>query len=221
MELSIVIPAYNEEQRISDVLNNYKTLKSEIIVVADGSDKTAEIARRAGVRVLEFKERLGKGGAIIEGFKAAKGDVLSFVDCDTAVTPHEFSRLLGVFREKKCDVLVGSRRLADSETRKKQPWGRRISSRLFNYFVRAVFRLKIKDTQCGIKFFKSESVKPLLDEIKHKGFEFDVELLWRLKKTGRKIVEEPVSWQHCSGSKFSLSYGPRMCFSLLKLRLTG
>lgn len=94
-----------------------------------------------------------------------------------------------------------------------------MSSKVFNILVNLMFDLGIKDTQCGAKVFKKSIVEPLLSMMKNRGFEFDVELLWRIKKGGFNIKEIPVEWKHEGNSTFSLKYSGIMLLNLLKLRL--
>lgn len=98
---------------------------------------------------------------------------------------------------------------------------RRISSKAFNILVNIIFNLGFEDTQCGAKFFRKEAISDVLNDLKTKEFEFDVELLWKLKKKGYNVVEYPITWKHSEGSSFSLFNGPKMIFSLLKVRLLG
>jgi dolichol-phosphate mannosyltransferase len=225
-DLSLIIPAHNEEKRISRVIKEYsKFLESrdinyEIIVVSDGTDGTAETARSAhlpNLRVLESKERLGKGGGIFSGFLESKGRILAFVDSDMSVTPRDFWRIYLSANSNTC--AIASRRCDDSVVIQKQPLMRRTMSNLFNLYVRALFGLRISDTQCGVKVFPKEKVVEAIKKMKSKGFEFDVELLWRLQKEGSQIVEVPIEWAHEAGSTFTLSNGPSMVFSLLLIRV--
>lgn len=117
------------------------------------------------------------------------------------------------------DGVIASRRVKGSQILIKQSLKRRIASKSFNIIVRIIFGLHFKDTQCGAKVFRKEAIKDVLSELKTKGFEFDVELLWRLKKKGYKIIEFPITWKHSEGSTFSLSNAPKMFFSLLKVRI--
>jgi len=224
MKISIVIPAYNEENRIKTVLSKYSNhfQDYEIIVVCDGIDNTLNIVKEASeryteIRLLNFKKRLGKGGAIIEGFKAAKGDRIGFVDADESVEPDDVKRMFDALSD--ADVVIASRRLKYSKILVKPSLKRRFASKMFNILVRMIFRLPFKDTQCGAKVFRKEAIKDILDELKTNEFEFDAELLWRLKKKGYKVVEFPITWKHSEGSSFSLSNAPKMFFSLLKVRL--
>lgn len=223
--LSIVIPAYNEEGRIETVLSNYcdHFPNQEIVVVCNGcTDDTPNIVGKLSskylqIRALYFEEKLGKGGAIFEGFKAAEGDMVGFVDADESVRPDDVSRMFDALLN--ADGVIASRRLKDSIILVKQPWKRRAGSKFFNIFVGMVFSLGFKDTQCGAKVFKREAIENILDSITTKGFEFDVELLWKLKNEGYKVIEFPITWQHSEGSTFNTSNAPKMILSLLKVRL--
>ena len=234
MKISVVIPAYNEEARIGNVLDSiaeYFSKKEslageyEIIVVVNGSsDRTAEIvadkiAALPGIRIVDVKERIGKGGAVIKGFEASLGDVVGFTDSDRAVGPAEIYRLADWLSKSDLDGVIGSRRVKGAIIPMKQSWIRRSLSWWFNLLVDMLFNLGFKDTQCGVKFFKRRTINGILPEIKTRGYEFDVELLWVAKKKGFKIAEMPITWSHQGGSKFGFSEIPKMFFSLLKLRL--
>jgi len=226
MKISLIIPAYNEEERISAVLAGFtrlfkqKETEFELIVVCEGTDKTADIAagfKDDGVKTLKSRVRLGKGGAIIKGFKEATGDAVGFADCDLSVSPEDVWRLFTSLDESDC--VIGSRRVQGSEITVSQPFMRRFSSRAFNLYVRLLFGLPIRDTQCGAKVFRRAIIEAVLPKLTSRGFEFDVELLWRIKQAGYSIREAPVEWKHEQGSKFSLIHGPGMLLSLLRLRL--
>jgi len=224
-KVSIIIPAYNEEARIKGVLSDYckHFPGQEIIVVCNGCrDDTIKIVgelclKYQQIKLLNFEERIGKGGAIIEGLKVADGERIGFVDADESVGPDDVSRILDALSD--ADGVIASRRLKDSRILVKQPLKRRIASKTFNVLVRMIFGLNLKDTQCGAKVFRREAIKSVLSELTAKGFEFDVELLWRLKNKGYRVVEFPITWKHSESSTFSLSYAPGMFFSLLKVRL--
>jgi hypothetical protein len=96
---------------------------------------------------------------------------------------------------------------------------KRIASSGFNILVRTIFSLPFKDTQCGAKIFKKEAIYDIIDEIETKGFEIDVEILWRLKNKGYLVAEYPITWSHSTESKFNLLYSFSMFISLLKIRL--
>ncbi|MCX9085629.1 MAG: glycosyltransferase family 2 protein [Candidatus Methanoperedens sp.] len=223
MQLSIVIPAYNEENRIINVISKYFDFYEdfEIIVVCDGKDNTAKIIKELSlkcpkIKLLEFHERLGKGKGIIEGFNVAVGDIIGFIDADGSIEPEDIKSMLSAL--SNVDGVIASRRLKESKILVKQPIMRRFSSQLFNIIVKLIFWMNFKDTQCGAKFFKNKAIKDILIDMETKGFEFDVELLWRLKKMRYNIIEYPVTWKHSEGSSFSLLNAPIMFSSLLKVR---
>jgi len=223
--VSIVIPAYNEEVRIENVVSNYcdHFPGQEIVIVCNGcTDHTPHIVRGlcskySQIRALSFEEKLGKGGAIIEGFRVANGNKVGFVDADESVEPDDIKRMFDALLN--ADGVIASRRLKESRILIKQPWHRRIGSRVFNILVRIIFSLNFKDTQCGAKVFQKEAIINVLDSLTTKGFELDVELIWKLKKKGFNVIEFPVIWKHSEGSTFNLYNAPKMILSLLKVRL--
>ncbi len=226
MKLSLVIPAYNEEERISSVVKSYSAFLNgrdyEMIVVCDGTDRTAEIIKSLmktnnRLRLLEFKKKLGKGGALIQGFEAARGSLIGFVDSDESVEPEEFQKLLDTLEFEDC--AIASRYVEGAEISVPQPLARRIASRVFNLLVNLLFNLGLKDTHCGAKVFRQRVIKEVLPSMRSKGFEFDVELLWRIKRRGFSIKEVPIAWKHESGSSFGFKNTPSMFLNLLKLGL--
>jgi hypothetical protein len=142
--------------------------------------------------------------------------MVGFMDADQSVEPKEMEKLFDVLKD--CDAVIGSRWLKDSIISVKQPLKRRIASRAFNILVRIIFGLPFSDTQCGAKVFKAEAIKNTLGELQTKDFEFDVELLWKIRRKGYKIKEIPITWRHSEGSTFKLSYAPSIFYSLLKVR---
>jgi glycosyltransferase involved in cell wall biosynthesis len=223
--LSVIVPAYNEEKRIERTLADYSEgLRAsgrdfELIVVCDGSDRTAELARPYG-KVLEFGHRLGKGGGVLEGFKAAKGDVVGYTDADNSLKVDQFLRLLDEMDSAGAGCVIADRKSREAMILEGQYLARRFASGVFNFMLsRAIFGLKIKDSQCGGKVFKKEYVDRVAPLMACRGFEFDVELLWRLKKAGCDIREVPVVWKDDKGSTFSFKYVPSMFFNLMKVRL--
>lgn len=226
-EVSVVIPAYNEEDRIGGVLEKYADFHPsyEILVVCNGcTDATVSIVEEmarsdARIKLLVFEEKLGKGGAIIEGFKAASGHYVGFLDSDEAVGPEDYRKLIDAVKSQGFDGAIGSRRIEGAEILSDRSLARRVASRIFNLLVRGMTGLEFSDTQCGAKIFRRDPLDKVRDEISSAGYEFDVELLLRLKRRGYKIVEAPVKWKHGGSSKFSLMQAPAMFFGLLLMRL--
>lgn len=223
MKYSVIIPAYNEEKRIGPVIDKIKETFSnndyEIIVVDDGSvDSTYELAKSKGVFVIRHEKNKGKGAAIKTGFSNANGDVVGFIDSDRSVDSYYIKKIFDFVVSNDCDIVIASRSVPESKIIVPAPLARRIASKIFSFFVRFLFGLKFKDTQCGCKAMKCIVAKNLSKEIKSNGFEFDVEFLWRAKNYGYKIVEIPIEWKHERDSKFSLIYGFKMVISLIKIR---
>lgn len=221
---SVIIPAYNESGRIGRLLNTLSDTGTEFIFVCDGTDQTADIIDRFAaehpdmtIRCLRFNSRMGKGGGVLTGFRAATTPVVCFIDADNST---EYSALLGLIRkmEEGWDGVIGSRYLVSSAIERSQPFLRRIQSRGFNLIVRILFRLPYADTQCGAKVFRREAIETVLPRMRSRGFEFDVELLWHLKQAGYRICEEAVVWNDADDSRLRASDSTSMLTTLLKLR---
>ena len=222
--LSVIIPAYNEEARIEQTLIDYsaglaKRGACEIIVVCDGSrDRTAEIAEKYA-QVLRFPQRLGKGGGVMAGFRVAKGDIVGYTDADNSLKVDQFVRLLDELDRTGAGCVIADRKSREAMILESQYLVRRLASESFNFlFSRALFGLKVRDSQCGGKVFRRECIDRVLPRMQSTGFEFDVELLWRLKKAGCTIAEVPVTWKDDKQSKFGFRYIPSMFVSLVKVR---
>ncbi len=228
---SIVIPAYNEEKRIEGTLESYfrhfkkSGMKFEIIVVCDGSDTTASITKsfmkaHKDVRIIESGNRLGKGRAVMEGLRHASGDIIGFTDADGSVGPGNFRSMMETCRKSADCIVIGSRNMEKSFVTKKQPAYRRLLGNVFSHYVNILFGLGITDTQCGAKVMTRKMLS-CLASMKSGGFEFDAEMLWRIKKSGGNIIEFPVKWSHSEFSTFRIKSGPRMALRLMAIRLMG
>jgi glycosyltransferase involved in cell wall biosynthesis len=227
--VSIVIPAYNEEQRILDTLNelhdHFSRIPHEILVVMDGcTDRTgAMVEEFAGthptIRSVLHPVKLGKGGGIILGINHVLGNIIAVVDADGAVPPHDVARMIDIVADGT-DCVISSRYMPGSVIHTAQPWHRILASRGFNALVKLLFSLPFKDTQCGCKVLRTEAARKVVGDIRTFDYAFDVELLWRLGKYGYTIVEVPVEWRHREGSKLDLKKViPQMFSAVIKLRL--
>lgn len=223
-DATVVIPAYNEERRIAAVLTRYLNEYPGVdyIVVTEGDDATAEIAmdiasRSHNLRVIVREGRLGKGGAVLLGFMHAVTPVVGFVDCDTSVSIADVKEMLSYI--DGYDAVIASRRLDGSSILEKQPPLRRFASRSFNVIIRSMFFVPWRDTQCGAKFFKKSSIDLIMPDMITTGFEFDVELLWRMYRKNMNVLEYPVEWKHSDESTFRLSESFGMIKNLLIVRL--
>lgn len=229
--LSIIIPARDAEREIAKTLEDYIAHFSrvyggdfEIIVVPnDCSDNTVSIVNEYSekypmIRSRVYEGSIGKGGAVIEGFKLGKGDILSFVDADGATGPAELLKLVQALGEHQ--AVIGSRWMPGSQVLVKQGFARRAASRGFNMLVRLLFGLHFKDTQCGAKVFTKQALDEVLSELETAKFAFDVELLYKLRKRGYSIEEVPIVWENRPQSTLNLQWViPEMFFAMLKVRL--
>ena len=222
--VSLIIPAYNEENRIGpflDQLSKELPRSWEVIIVCDGDDRTADIAREKDIRykVLEYRRRLGKGGAILEGFRAASGDIVGYVDADGAISVREIIRVFSSISDN-CDVAVGSRWLRGSRVTVPQPLLRVILGRLYHYMAFALLGIKTKDTQCGLKAFKTSVLAKVLSGVTLKNLSFDTAILYHCYRVGSRISEVPITWGDVDGSKVKPVKTALIMFSsLVGLRL--
>lgn len=200
--ISVVIPAYNEEERISRcVRETHETLTAmgarfEIIVVDDGSyDGTLSVARIAAddldwVRVIGYPENLGKGYALIEGAMEARGDLVLFVDADLEVHPRQLGLLYAALIGLDADVVIGSKMHRSSTI--EYPLKRRILSIGYFALVFLLFRLPVRDTQTGLKLYRTEVLRRVAGRLLVKRFAFDLEALANVHRLGYRIAEAPV-----------------------------
>jgi dolichyl-phosphate beta-glucosyltransferase len=212
VDLSIVVPAHNEEARLPstlETLGEYSAGRDcEIVVATDvqSGDNTVAIAesfasRTSSIRVVEVPSR-GKGHALMTGIRAAAGDITLTADADLAVEPAQFERLVEVARSGA--IAIGSRYIPGAkridEPGSRLPLSRLVLGRAFNLVVRAFILPGIRDTQCGFKAFRRETVQELFGDLQAQGWIFDVELLARARARGYPIKEVPVTWRHHHGS---------------------
>ena len=215
---SVVIPAYNEVERIrgtvSEVLAYFdeRLLQCEVIVAADGDDGTREAVRemslsRTDVRVMGSERRCGKGHGIREAVAAAAGDVIGFVDADNKTPITEFKKFEPWLRDGY-DVVIGSRAMPESLIEQAQPFYRRCGSRAFSVFMHACVGLHdITDTQCGFKFFRGDVARDLFQRQHIDGYMFDVEVLYLAQQIGYRIAQVPVRWRDDADSRLDLVLG--------------
>jgi glycosyltransferase involved in cell wall biosynthesis len=231
--VSIIVPAYNEEARIGESVRQIEEFRkrlpfdSELIVVDDGSqDGTSEVVRRLpGARLIRNERNHGKGYAVRMGVVAARGEYVLFSDADLSAPIGELDKLLAAAEANAADVAAGSRAVNRGLIGKHQSRTREAGGILFNWFVRVLLGLKLQDTQCGFKLFRRRTILPVLERLTIDGFAFDVELLFLASRSGLKILEIPVHWNHVEGSKIRfLRDGLRMFADLVRIRwnhLTG
>lgn len=222
VQLSIIVPAYNEAARLQKTLPIFFaylesiSVETELIVVDDGStDGTADISRkllaianssagRLKTALISYPQNRGKGHAVRTGFLAAKGAIALFSDADLSTPITETSKLVTPIIAGSYDVTFGSRALNRRLIGAHQPWFREQGGRVFNLIVRLLTGLKYWDTQCGFKAFRMDLCRPLFEAMKTTGFGFDVELLLLAEKAGLRLYECPIRWNHCEGSRVDL-----------------
>jgi dolichyl-phosphate beta-glucosyltransferase len=230
VQLSVVIPAYNEEKRLTktvDTIRSYlreQKIESEIIVVSDGScDRTAAVARGKQdgeilIRVLENRTNRGKGAAVRRGVAAARGSMILFSDADLSTPIRELDKLRKVLQDGM-DVVIASRAVRGAELTRHQPFYRELMGKTFNLFVQLLVLPGLHDTQCGFKLFRREIARRIFAQMTIPGFGFDVEILFLTRKAGGRIQELPVCWCNVLESKVSpLRHSLQMFFDLIRIR---
>lgn len=226
LELSIVIPAYNEAKRLPSYLTEIakfmkaRRIAHEVIVADDGSrDGTSEIVRKKfrGVRVIQLYQNFGKGAAVREGVMAARGRQVLIADADGATPIAEYPKLAAEMKDG-ADAAIGSRYLAQSEIGKKQSLLRRIVSRAGNLLIRSLLDLPFKDTQCGFKLFDRKAAQYLFRNLNNFRFGFDFEILKKAGVLRLNVSEVAVRWNDQEGSKVTFKQTIRVLTELLKLR---
>ena len=232
VQLSIVIPAFNEARRLPGSLQaamaaldgDDRWLPAEVIIVDDGStDGTAASARKVPVpprvvlRIARYEENRGKGAAVRTGFSMTRGRLVLLSDADLATPIEELDRLAEVAAPGV--VVIGSRAVDRTLISVRQPWYRDFMGRTFNVLVRHLLLSGIHDTQCGFKLFPGDAARSLAAAQRLDGFAFDVELLLLARLWGLRIDEVAVRWRHVEASRVSPA---RHSFEMFRdiLRLT-
>lgn len=225
-DVSIIIPAYKEEERLAASLqkiNEYFSSHNynyEIIVVDDGSkDKTSEIAQSfPNVKVLIQEVNKGKGAAVRRGMLESTGKFRLFTDADLSTPIYEFEKLYKQFNNG-FDVVIGSRALDYSMIKVHQPFYRELMGKTFNKIVQLLVVKGISDTQCGFKAMSSQAAVEIFSKCKIDGFGFDVEMLFLADKYKYKIKEISVEWYNDDRSKVDpIKDSIKMFLEILRIR---
>lgn len=231
LELSIVVPAFNEEQRLPRTLQSIRAylvsrgLQAEVLVVDDGStDATARVVEllRASfpeLRLISNGRNRGKGFSVRHGMLEARGEVALFTDADLSTPIEEADKLLSVLHDGAYDGAIGSRAVDRSLIEIHQPAFRERAGILYNQIVRWVTSVPFQDTQCGFKAFRRERARGLFERQRTQGFGFDPEILFLARQEGLHIAEVPVRWAHNPATKVHLlADSLRMLLDLLAVR---
>ena len=227
---SIVVPAYNERARIGKTLElilehlRKQAWSAEIVIVDDGSrDETFQIASEFAssnpeLRVIQNPGNQGKGYAVRNGMLNARGEILLFTDADLSSPIDEATKLFAAL-ENGADVAIGSRWLDPSLQFVRQSLKRRIMSRTFNLYLRALLGFSYRDTQCGFKAFTRRAAQMIFPRQRITRWGFDPEILYLAHSMGLKVAEVPVSWGHDERSTIHpWRDGMRMGRDALKIR---
>jgi dolichyl-phosphate beta-glucosyltransferase len=210
--LSIVVPCYNEEQRLPrtvEKIESYldgKHIDYELILVDDGSaDGTRRVMEEAAaahpsVRVEALPQNRGKGRALALGVEAAKGDEVLLTDADLSTPIEELDKLEAALNDG-AGVAIASRALRGSRVEVSQPIYRVLMGKGFNLIVQAVLLPGIWDTQCGFKLFRADVARRVFAGLSTDGFAYDPEVLYRARRQGVKIVEVPVVWRNSAETR--------------------
>jgi dolichyl-phosphate beta-glucosyltransferase len=231
IDLSVVIPAYNEAERLPRSLERILAYLEgegrnfEVLVVDDGSsDGTADAAEAllgylgARGRVLRNPVNLGKGASVRRGMLAARGARVLFTDADLSAPIEEVVKLERAL-DDGAGVAIGSRAVDRRLVEERQPFPRDVMGRLFNFVVRLSAVQGIGDTQCGFKLFAGELVAPIFARTRIDRFGFDVEVLALAQRLGTTVAEIPVRWRNSPGSRVTVGQGAKAFLDPLRVRI--
>lgn len=230
MYLSVIIPAYNEERRLSKTLlgiDAYLTRQKydyEIIVISDGSkDNTSGIARNlqpkiANLKLIDNKKNHGKGYVVRQALLEAQGDIRLFTDADNSTSINQVEKMLPYFKQGY-DIVIGSRDAKGAVLDPPQPFLRIMVGNIFNLMTQIIVGLwGIWDTQCGFKALSKKAAEDIIPKCKIDRWAFDPEILKIGRKMGYKIKEIPVVWKNDLESKVKLKSTIKMALDLLRIR---
>ena len=219
-DLTIVVPAYNEEKRIKKALNSIKTFfsDSKVIVVSNGSrDHTVDILKdwcksNKNFSYLEFEEKLGKGGAIIKGFQKADSKFIGLLDADDSFDLAKVKKMVKELKDYDC--VIASKWKGRNIFQIDEPFTRKVLSRVWNKLVKYHLGIDYRDTQAGAKFLRRDALD--INNFVCGDFSFDAELLYRLK--GKKVLEYYIPSKHVDGSTFTYKQGISMLKNIMRLK---
>ena len=205
--LSVIIPVFNEELTISNVIDRLKSVlkkedfRWEIIVVDDFStDRSLSLSLNTGVKVLSLKKHVGKGCALRVGFSKSLGTLVTTIDSDGSHRPEEMPLLLTPILENKADLVIGSRYLMKTSTKVKR--FNVLGVQLFNHLIHFLVKSKVSDSQSGYRIMKAEILQNM--SLKSGGYEIESEMLVKTAKMGYKIKEVPICFEQRTYGKSSL-----------------
>ena len=227
-KLSIIIPVYNEEETILEIIDRVKkakalNFKKEIIVVDDSStDKTKDKLKNLknkSIKIFYHSKNLGKGSAIRTGLENFTGDIVLIQDADLEYDPNEYEKLLKPIIEAKADVVYGSRFEVITKNLSKMYKLHYIGNLLLTFLTNILYGAKISDMETGYKVFKKDVIKKI--KLKARRFDFEPEITAKILKKGFKIYEVPINFvgrKFKEGKKITWVDGVKAVYYLLKYR---
>lgn len=234
MTLSVIVPVFNEQERFnkpatalySYLLKTFPKTSWELIFVNDGSTdetlRTLKVFTESHRKSLyvTYKTNRGKGYAISQGVKRARGTYIFFMDIDLSVKPKELVRALHAFKKNKVDVVIGSRRVAGSVIRVHQPKLRETLGHCYTLLTTTLLGLPLSDLTCGFKGFKKKVAKDVFKKLIATRWSFDAEVLYKAHKKNYSIYELPVTWEHVGNSKVNIGFDAvRSFIEVVKIKL--
>lgn len=234
LALSVVIPAYNEEQRLPETLSLLAAFldtggyaPAEVIVVDDGSrDGTAKVVEQWAARDPRFKllrnpGNKGKGYAVRHGMLKAVGAWRLMTDADLSTPIEELNALEARADQERVAVAIGSRALNRRLVAKHQSWFRETGGRFFNLAMKLITGLPFADTQCGFKLYRADAAEAIFSRQILDGFSFDVEAVYIARRLSFSVIEVPVRWANAAGSKVTAAATARAFADLFRIRWFG
>ena len=226
---SLVVPAYNEENRLGDVHRSVSLFiesrfkENEIIYVDDGStdhtyERLADYQKtNPKVKIIRHPKNYGKGRAVRTGLEAATGDIVLFSDADFSTPIEEIEKLIP-YLSNGYDIAIGSRGVAGANVEIPQSFLRETTGKIGNAVVQTFLLLPFEDTQCGFKLYKSDALRLILPKLTIDGFAFDMELLVAAMANGLKVAEIPVTWRNVLESKVQSIHNLEVLRDVFKIR---
>lgn len=228
--ISVVIPIYNEEKRIKNLQQIISYLKKqkylwEVVLINDGSkdktqDKLNQLKKRRNFTIISYNENQGKGFAVKTGMLSAKGKYRVFLDIDLSTPITELDKFLPYLN--KYDVVIGSRKMKESNVISRQSFTREVLGRIFTLISQKVLQIDVSDFTCGFKCFSGETVNKTFSKQTINGWGFDSEILYISKIAKHSIKEVPVIWRNAPGTKVKFPNAIISSFlELIKIRINS
>ena len=225
IDLSVVIPAYNEAERLPSTLASVigylegRRLTWEVLVIDDGSEdaSSAEAAAFPSVQVVRLGENQGKGAACRRGVELSRGELVLLTDADLSTPIEDLGKLED--RIGEAELVLGSRAAAGANVTRRQPLYRMLMGKSFNKIIRVLGVRGIRDTQCGFKLLVGAVARSLFADMVTNRYAFDVELVWLARRRGYRVVEVGVTWENSPATRVSpITDPPKMIFDVLRFR---